>query len=225
MNIGVLGTGMVGRALGARLAETGDTVMLGSRDPAALMTSGGSAMVGPFAEWHRDHPAVKVGTFADAAAQGEILFNATGGGVSLDALRMAGPGNLAGKILVDVSNPLDFSGGMPPSLFISNTDSLAERIQHEFPTVRVVKSLNTVNADLMVDPARLADGDHHVFVSGDDAEAKQAVTHLLRDRFGWREIIDLGDITTARGAEMLMPMWLRLMGTLGTARFNWKIVT
>jgi 8-hydroxy-5-deazaflavin:NADPH oxidoreductase len=138
---------------------------------------------------------------------------------------MAGADNLDGKILVDVSNPLDFSAGMPPSLFVSNTDSLGERIQAQLPGVRVVKALNTVNASVMVDPGQLADGDHHVFLSGNDAGAKQAVADLLRDRFGWRHVLDLGDISTARGAEMLMPMWLRLMGSLGTAMFNWRIVT
>jgi 8-hydroxy-5-deazaflavin:NADPH oxidoreductase len=220
MDIGVLGTGTVGRTLAGKLAATGAQVVIGTRDPAAL------AGREEFAAWRASSPAVAVGTFAEAAAAAaEIAFNATSGHVSLEVLRMAGADNLDGKILVDVSNPLDFSTGMPPSLFVSNTDSLGERIQAQLPGVRVVKALNTINASVMVDPRQLADGDHHVFLSGNDAEAKQVVSDLLRDRFGWRHVIDLGDISTARGAEMLMPMWLCLMGSLGTARFSWRIVT
>jgi 8-hydroxy-5-deazaflavin:NADPH oxidoreductase len=219
MDIGVLGTGTVGRALAGKLAATGAQVVIGTRDPAVLPGRE------DFADWRATSPAVEVGTFAEAAAAAEIAFNATPGHVSLEVLRMAGADNLEGKILVDVSNPLDFSTGMPPSLFVSNTDSLGERIQAQLPGTRVVKSLNTVNASVMVDPRQLADGDHHVFVSGNDQEAKQVVSDLLRDRFGWRNVIDLGDISTARGAEMLMPMWLRLMGSLGTAMFSWRIVT
>ena len=128
-----------------------------------------------------------------------------------------------GKVLVDISNPLDFSKGMPPSLSVVNTDSLGEQIQRRFPEARVVKTLHTINAYLMVDPAQLAGGDHTVFVSGDDPGAKGAVTDLLRS-FGWTDIIDLGDITTARGTEMLLPMWLRLFGALQKPVFNFKIV-
>lgn len=151
------------------------------------------------------------------------MVNATNGAASLEALAAAGAANLAGKILVDVSNPLDFSQGMPPSLNPVNTESLGERIQASFPRTRVVKTLNTMNAGLMVDPARLAGGDHTVFLSGDDAGAKSVVTGLLRE-LGHRDIIDLGDMTTARGAEMLLPLWLRLYGALGTPDFNIKVV-
>jgi 8-hydroxy-5-deazaflavin:NADPH oxidoreductase len=141
----------------------------------------------------------------------------------LEALEMAGEDNLKGKILIDVSNPLDFSRGMPPTLWVSNTDSLGERIQRRFPEAKVVKTLHTMNAYVMVDPAQLAGADHTVFVSGDDAEAKAEVGELLRS-FGWTDIIDLGDITSARGTEMLMPIWLRLFGALQKPVFNFKIV-
>jgi 8-hydroxy-5-deazaflavin:NADPH oxidoreductase len=136
---------------------------------------------------------------------------------------MAGEDNLNGKILIDVSNPLDFSRGMPPTLWVSNTDSLGERIQRRFPEAKVVKTLHTMNAYVMVDPAQLVGADHTVFVSGDDAEAKAEVGELLRS-FGWTDIIDLGNITTARGTEMLMPIWLRLFGALQKPVFNFKIV-
>jgi predicted dinucleotide-binding enzyme len=142
----------------------------------------------------------------------------------VEGLRAAGEDALAGKILVDVTNPLDFSKGMPPSLFVSNTDSLGEQIQRALPRTKVVKSLNTLGAPLMVDPGQLAGGAHSVFVSGDDADAKRAVTRLLTEEFGHTDVIDLGDITTARGTEMLLPIWLRLWGALKTPMFNFRVV-
>jgi predicted dinucleotide-binding enzyme len=199
--------------------------MIGTRDVQACMArteAGWGAMV--FSEWQAKNPDVKVGTFAQTAAHGEILFNATAGMASLDALKAAGAKNLEGKVLVDVSNPLDFSKGFPPSLSVSNTDSLGERIQRSFPGVKVVKTLNTVNMELMVDPSLVAGGDHHLFVSGNDAGAKAEVTKVLKDWFGWREIIDLGDITSARGPEMALPLWLRLTGAFQTPMINFKIV-
>jgi predicted dinucleotide-binding enzyme len=167
---------------------------------------------------------VKLGSFADAAAHGELVVNATAGEASLDALRQAGEVNLAGKVLVDLANALDYSQGMPPSLFVANTDSLGERIQRAFPAVRVVKTLNTMNALIMVSPHQLADGDHTVFVCGNDPEAKALVTRLLTEGFGWRDVIDLGDLTAARGAEMLVALWVRLWGALQTPTFNLKVV-
>jgi predicted dinucleotide-binding enzyme len=162
------------------------------------------------------------GTFADAAAFGEILFNCTQGQVSLEALQLAGRENLQGKILVDVANPLDFSKGMPPSLTISNTDSLGEVIQRQFTDLKVVKSLNTMNCQLMVNPGLLSDPGN-VFICGNDAEAKAEVNLILKS-FGWEKIIDLGDISASRGTEQLLPVWIRLMGTLGTPMFNFSIV-
>jgi 8-hydroxy-5-deazaflavin:NADPH oxidoreductase len=150
------------------------------------------------------------------------VFNCTAGGVSLAALRLAGAENLAGKVLVDVSNPLDFSRGFP-ALSVCNTDSNAEQIQREFPDARVVKSLNTVNCNLMVDASRVP-GDHDVFVAGDDAEAKAKVASILREDFGWRTVVDLGDLTGARPLEMHVLMWLRLYNALGTPDFNVHVV-
>ena len=228
MKIGVLGTGMVGRSLSGKLSEVGHSVVVGTRDVTELLARTESTMggrVGPFAEWHRENPDVKVDTFAGAAAHGEVVFNATAGAAALEVLRAAGESNLEDKVLVDVSNPIDSSGGGGlPTLFVSNTDSLAEQIQREFPRAKVVKTLNTMNASVMVDPQKLGGGDHHVFVGGDDASAKEKVIELLREGFGWQHIIDLGDITTARGTEMFLSLWLRLMQARGTAAFNVKIV-
>ena len=225
MRLGILGTGVVGKTIGARLAGLGHEVMVGTRDPEETTSRAEPNAYGnpPFSAWQEEHPGVKLGTFGEAAAHGEMVVNATAGGVSLKVLELVGEGHLSGKILVDVSNPLDFSQGMPPTLSVSNTDSLGEQIQRRFPETRVVKTLHTMNAHLMVDPAQLAGADHTVFVSGNDVEAKQAVTELL-ESFGWADIIDLGDITTARGTEMLLPVWLRLFGALQKSIFNFKIV-
>jgi predicted dinucleotide-binding enzyme len=226
MRVGVLGTGMVGQAIAGKLAELGHEVVVGTRDPAATLARQEPDFYGnpPIGTWLEQHPKVRLAGLADAAAHGELVVNATAGAAALEALRLAGEANLDGKVLVDVANPLDFSQGMPPSLSVANTDSLAEQLQRAFPAARVVKTLNTVNAQLMVNPRLVADGDHSVFVCGDDPEAKALVTGLLTEGFGWRDVIDLGDITTARGAEMLMPIWLRLMGGLGSPIFNFKIV-
>ena len=224
MKIAVLGTGMVGRTIAGALAGLGHDVVIGTRDPQATLARTEPDMMGtaPFAEWHAANAGVDVAGFADAASGAELIVNATNGAGSLAALAAAGTPNLAGKIIMDIANPLDFSQGMPPSLNPVNTDSLGEEIQRSFPEAKVVKTLNTMTASVMVDPARVAGGDHTVFVSGDDADAKAAVTELLKG-FGHRDVIDLGDITSARGAEMILPIWLRIWGALGTGEFNFKI--
>jgi len=225
MRFGILGTGVVGKTIAARLAGPGHEVMVGTRNPEETLSRTGPDTYGnpPFSAWKEEHPEVELGTFDEAAAHGEVAVNATAGAVSLEALEQAGEANLNGKVLIDVSNPLDFSKGMPPSLSVSNTDSLGEQIQRRFPEAKVVKTLHTMNAYLMVDPAQLAATDHTVFVCGDDAEAKAAVTDLLQS-FGWADIIDVGDITAARGTEMLLPIWVRLFGVLQKPIFNFKIV-
>ncbi len=224
MNIAVLGTGMVGQALAGRLSELGHTVVVGTRDPHATLARAEPDGMGnpPFSAWHAAHPGVGLATFADAARGAELVVLATSGAASLAVLGLAGADTLAGKVLLDISNPLDFSAGFPPTLFVKDSDSLGETIQRAFPDAKVVKSLNTLTAALMVDPRRLGEGST-VFVSGDDAEAKATVTGLLAG-FGHDDVIDLGDLSTARGTEMLLPVWLRLMGTLGTGMFNFKIV-
>jgi len=213
---------VVGQTIGAKLAAQGVDVVLGTRTPEKLGEKRG--MGAPLAEWvAKAGTKARLGTFAEAASHGEVVINATSGTGSLEALDLAGAKNLDGKILIDIANPLDFSKGMPPSLTICNTDSLAEQIQKKFPRAKVVKTLNTTTANVMVDPNQVAHGDHDIFVSGNDAEAKQRVTSLLKEWFGWKSVIDLGDITTARGTEMLLPIWVRLWAALGTPMFNFKI--
>ena len=226
MKIGVLGTSVVGQTISGKLADLGHDVTVGTRDVDKTMARTEPHPYGlpAFSVWQKQYPGIKLGTFADAAKHGEIVINATNGMGSLKALNLAGEANLNGKILMDIANPLDFSQGMPPVLSVCNTDSLSEQIQRAFPKVKVVKTLNTVTASLMVDPRQLADGEHHIFVSGNDAEAKAQIVNLLTSWFGWKHIIDLGDITTARGTEMYLPIWLRLWGVSGTGIFNVKIV-
>ena len=226
MKIAVLGTGMVGRTIASKLASLGHDATIGTRDVDALIAQTEGPMGGrlpTFSEWSAANPGVGIGTFADAAAGGELVFNATSGMVSLKVLESAGADNLAGKILVDISNPLDFSKGFPPSLSVCNTDSISEQIQAAFPDVRVVKTLNTTNAEVMVEPGSVAGGDHTMFVAGNDDGARAEVTAILTDWFGWTDVIDLGDLTGARGMEMILPIWIRLMGQLETPSFNFKI--
>ena len=207
---------MVGVALGTKLVHEKQEVMMGSRtansDAAQkwLQSVGGSA---------------QIGTFAEAAAFGEILLDCTNGANSLTALRLAGADNLRQKILIQVGNPLDFSKGMPPSLTVCNTDSLGEQTQREFPDTRVVKALNTINCEVMINPARVP-GDHALPICGNDAQAKSEVAAKLSEWFGWKpsNIVDLGDITGARGTEMYLPLWLRLWGALDTPVFNIQLV-
>ena len=215
MKIAVLGTGVVGRTIGTKLVSLGHEVVMGSRTADNADAAEWAAEVGTGASH---------GTFADAGARGEMIINCTAGIGSLDALTSVGSEHLAGKVVADISVPLDFSGGFPPSLFVCNTDSLGEQIQRAFPEALVVKTLNTMNCVVMVDPATVP-GDHSVFVSGNDAGAKARVRDLL-ESFGWGQdrIIDLGDITTSRGTEMYLPLWLRLFGALDTASFNIKVV-
>jgi len=225
MKIAVLGTGMVGQAIAGRLDELDHEVTVGTRDVEATMARTEPDGMGnpPFSAWAPAHPGVHLATFAAAAGGADLVVNATSGDVSMAALEAAGADSLAGKVLLDVANPLDFAAGFPPTLSVKDTDSLAEQIQAAFGQAKVVKALNTMAAPLMVNPAQLAGGDHSVFVSGNDAEAKKTVTGLL-ESFGHSDVIDLGDISTARGPEMILPIWLRLMGSLNTPMFNFKIV-
>jgi predicted dinucleotide-binding enzyme len=215
MEIAVLGTGSAGRTIAARLAELGHDVSIGTRDPEV------TAAREEYAAWAASAPEVTLATYR-AAATAEVVFLVTNGEAALEVLDLAGAEQLAGTVLADVSNPLDFSQGFPPTLFVKDDDSLAERIQRAHPDARVVKTLNTMNASVMVRPDQLPESTS-VFVSGDDADAKATVTGLL-EGFGHTDVIDLGDLTTARGVEMYLPLWLRLMGSLGTASFNIKVV-
>lgn len=226
MKIAVFGTGMVGQALAGKLSELGHEVTVGTRDVEATSARTEPDDLGnlPFAIWREAHPDVLLETAADAAAVSELIVNATNGAGSIAMLESAGEENLAGKVLLDVANPLDFSQGRPPSLFVANTDSLGEQIQRRFPQARVVKALNTMNCEVMVDPGKVP-GEHDVFLCGEDEAAKQQVTELLQS-FGWpaERIRDLGGISSARGTEMYLALWLRLWGAVGTGYFNIAVV-
>jgi predicted dinucleotide-binding enzyme len=225
MRIAVLGTGTVGRTLAARFDEMGHEVVMGTRDVSATLVrdEGDAASRPALSAWLTEHPGVSLVTMADAAAGAEVIVNATSGQGSVAALEAAGRDNVAGKVVIDVANPLDFSAGFPPSFFVKDTDSLGERLQAAFPSARIVKALNTVTADVMVDPGLVGGGDHTMFVSGDDPDAKSLVIELLHN-LGHRDVIDLGDITTARGTEMYVALWVRAMSALGSPMFNIKVV-
>ncbi len=214
MRLAVLGTGMVGEAIGSKLVALGHDVMMGSR------TRDNEKAVA----WvERCGAGASTGMFRDAVEHGSAVFNCTSGSASLDALALAGADVLGAKILVDIANPLDFSKGMPPQLFVFNDDSLGERIQRAYPDLKVVKTLNTVNCHVMVEPQRLP-GEHTMFVCGEDAAAKGEVTAWLKAWFGWKDVLDLGGIASARGTESYLPLWIRLWGAIGSADFNVKVV-
>lgn len=212
MRIAIIGTGIVGRTLALGLKQVGHDVVVGTRNPRE--TAKREEWVG------LDVPLRPLATVAGDAG---LVVNATSGGASVSALGEVGSDHLVGKVVLDVANPLDFSQGFPPTLSVKDTDSLAEQIQRAFPEARVVKSLNTVTASVMVDPGSVGDGDTTMFVSGDDAQARQQVTALLGE-LGWQDVIELDGLHNARGQEMWLPMWVRLMGALGTAEFNLKVV-
>lgn len=225
MKITVLGTGVVGQTVASKLLELGHTVTMGTRNPEdTKQRTAPNQMTGKsFSQWYKDHETILLKSLSEATRDAELAINATSGQASLEVLEKIGQKNLGGKILLDIANPLDFTQGMPPSLSVCNTDSLGEQIQAKFPTVKVVKSLNTMNTFIMMHPESIP-GDHCVFVSGNDRNAKKTVSDLLKS-IGWKQenIIDLGDISTARGTEMLLPIWLRLWSALGHANFNFHI--
>ncbi len=228
MKIAILGTGVVGQTIAAKLNELGHHVMIGTRDATAtLAVTKPNAMTGmTFRDWHMVHTKVELGTFAQAAAFGSIVINALNGGVTISAFKTCDAADLDGKIIVDISNPLDFSKGFPPFLIegLNNTNSLGEELQKTLPNAKVVKTLNTMTAMLMTNPAML-EGNHTNFICGNDAEAKAEVMDLLH-QFGWTadNFLDLGDITNARGTEAILPIWLRIYGALKTGVFNFGIV-
>lgn len=230
MNIGILGTGSVGQILASKLTSLNHKVMLGTRNVDEKLASQARDHFGnaPFSEWYNLNKQISLGTFAESAEFAEIIINATEGLHSIDALQMAKEENLKAKIIVDISNPLDFSKGMPPTLYpdLSNTYSLGEEIQRTFPESKVVKTLNTMWAGLMVNPAMINNGDHTNFICGNDVNAKERVKSILNE-FGWKNenILDIGDITSARGMEGILSIWLRIMGIRQTGAFNFKVVS
>jgi predicted dinucleotide-binding enzyme len=227
MKITVLGTGMVGQAICSKLAQLGHEVYMGTRDPKETKKrTEPNQMTGiSFHDWYQQNKKVKLVKFHDFPNDSEIIVNALNGESTMEALKEIGSDLLYSKVILDISNGLDFSKGMPPTLTVCNDDSLGEQIQNAFPESHVVKSLNTINCDIMVDPSRIP-GNHVVFTCGNNMEAKSKVVDLLNE-FGWKDnnIIDLGDISNARGTEMLIPLWMRVWGSIGSPHFNFNIVT
>lgn len=229
MKIGIIGTGAVGKTIASKLVELNHDITMGTRNVSEKVASSEKDIYGnpPFNEWFKTNKKVKLGSFAEAAAFGDLIINATNGGNSVTALINAGAKNLAGKVLIDVANPLDFSKGMPPTLLpgLNNTNSLAEEIQKTFPDALVVKTLNTMWCGLMINPGMIGKGDHINFISGNNAQAKVKVKKLLNE-FGWLDenIIDIGDITGARATESLLPIWLKIMELTKTGAFNFRLV-
>jgi predicted dinucleotide-binding enzyme len=230
MKISVLGTGSVGQTIAAKLVSLNNEVMIGTHDVSEKMESSLKDNYGnpPFREWYSQNNSIKLGTFAEAAAFGEIIFNCTAGRGSVNALKLANEIHLNGKIIIDIANPLDFSKGMPPSLIpeLSNGNSIGEEIQKTFPAAKVVKALNTMWCGLMVNPAMINGADHNTFICGNDTGAKEKVKEILKS-FGWLEknILDLGDISNSRGTEMYLPLWVRIFGATNNGAFNIKIVS
>jgi hypothetical protein len=218
MNIAIFGTGMVGEAIGSKCIELGHSVVMGSRTAT-------NEKAQAFVAKHSGK--AHSGTFAEAAAFGDIIINCTKGDASVEALQSAGRA-VDGKIIMDIANPLDFSNGAPPSLIpsLSNTNSLGEELQKTFPSAKVVKTLNTMWCGLMVNPQMIGGGNHTNFICGNDADAKATVKELLKE-FGWRNdtLLDLGDITASRGTEAVLPVWLRIWGATQNGAFNFSIVS
>ncbi|MEL6670510.1 MAG: NAD(P)-binding domain-containing protein [Bacteroidota bacterium] len=228
MKVAILGTGSVGQAVANKLLSLGHQVFVGTRDVEDTMNRTEKDGFGnpPISFWIKEHPEVKLMTFKEAVQEGsDLVVFAMNGQQAIHVLKTVGSEALTDKIMMDISNPLDFSNGFPPSLFVSNTDSLGEQIQREFPSLKVVKTLNTMSNPIMVNPSAL-EGDHTVFMSGNDEGAKAKVSEVLQS-FGWpeRNIFDLGDISTARGTEMILPIWLRLYGKIQSPLFNFHINT
>lgn len=212
MKVGVLGTGMVGVTIATKLIQLGHHVIMGARSPENQTAAHWTVGSGPTASH---------GTFTEAALYSELIFLCTKGEATLEVLHTVGRDAFGEKVVVDVTNPLDFSRGTPPPLMICNTDSLGEEVQKALPYARVVKALNTVNCEVMVNPAQAENPT--LLICGNDADAKKLVTFLLRD-FGWDEIIDLGDIKNARGTEMFVPASLSLAHVFGHAHFGFRVV-
>jgi 8-hydroxy-5-deazaflavin:NADPH oxidoreductase len=230
MKIAILGTGTVGQTFASKFISLGYEVMMGTRNVPETLERKATDNSGslPFIEWHKANEKVQLGTFDEATAFGEIVLNALQGAITISVIKSVSTSNLDNKILIDVSNPLDFSKGFPPSLLdgLNNTSSLGEEIQKILPLTKVVKTLNTMFSGIMVNPKMIGNGDHNVFVSGNDLEAKAKVKEILVS-FDWTasNILDLGDITTARGPEMYLPLWLRTWGATQNGAFNIKIVS
>ncbi len=228
MKISILGTGQVAQTLAEKFLSLSHQVMLGTRNVQATLDRKATGDYGStsYSDWQEKNEKATLGTFKEAAAFGEIIVNALNGSVTLDTLKAINVKDLENKILIDVANPLDFSKGFPPTLLqgLNNDNSLGEEIQKLLPATKIVKTFNTMYCGIMVNPQLLDDGNHINFICGNDDDAKATVKSLLND-FGWQKenILDLGDITNARGTESMLPVWIRIFGVKQTGMFNFSI--
>ena len=219
MKIGVLGTGVVGEAIASALVNKGHSVMMGSRSAGSEKGLAWKKKTGERAF---------EGSFADAALYGDILFLCLNGAYAYETVKDLSATELTGKIVIDVTNPLDFTQGMPPRILEKfQTESLGEHLQELLPHSFVVKALNTLNYKLMVDARVVNSGNHNLFICGNDINAKNQVKHFLVDNFHWKpeNLVDLGDIKSARCTEAIVPFWVLVWQSLGTPLFNFKVVT
>jgi 8-hydroxy-5-deazaflavin:NADPH oxidoreductase len=228
MKIAVFGTGMVGQTLSLALTAKGHDVVIGTRDVAASLANTQPHAFGMpgFGTWHQAHTDIAVASFADAAARSELLINATNGRAVLDIMKDVPQASYQGKVMIDAANALDFSKGMPPRVGVTDQAgaSIGEQLQAAYPSLRVVKALNTITAYAMLNPAAVPGGDSTLFMAGNDADAKATVLALLQS-YGWQDVLDLGDISNAGATELMMPIWLRVWSKLGQKTiFNYKIV-
>ena len=202
--VGVLGTGEVGRRLAAGFQSRGHDVMIGSRDPDKPELK----------EWlNGEGKGVKAGTFAQAAAHGELLVLAVLGDAAESVITEVGPDEFSGKVVIDTTNPLDFSGGFPPKLSICGEDSLGERVQRALPEARVVKAFNTIGNPYFVNPS-FSQGAPTMLIAGNDEAAKAAGADVLAD-FGWSDVVDIGGIEGSRELEAICIAWVKIGGARG----------
>jgi len=211
--VGVLGTGAVGRRLAAGFRDRGHRVTIGSRDPENEELRG----------WRSaDGAGIAAGTFAEAAAGGELVVLAVLGDAAEQVIADAGRASFAGKVVIDAMNPLDFSGGFPPKLSISGEDSLGERVQRALPDARVVKAFNIIGNPYFVDPL-FEEGRPTMLIAGNDDDAKRTVTDLLAD-FGWSDIVDIGGIDGSRELEAMCIAWVKIGGVRGAWDHGFKLL-
>jgi 8-hydroxy-5-deazaflavin:NADPH oxidoreductase len=211
--VGVLGSGDVGRRLASGFRSRGHDVMIGSRHPGKPELH----------EWlSGDGTGIAAGTFAEAAAHGELIVLAVLGSAAEEAIADAGPKNFGGKVVIDATNPLDFSGGFPPKLSVTGADSLGERVQRALPDAKVVKAFNTIGNPYFVDPS-FSEGQPTMLIAGDDEGAKHTVRDVLAD-FGWSDVVDIGGIEGSRELEAICIVWVKIGGTRGSWDHGFKLL-
>ncbi len=209
MKIGILGTGVVGRTLAVKLNDLGHEVTIGTRNVSKTLSKTSTDTMGspPFKEWYSKYSEIKLSAFADTTRFGEIIILATHGVATIGAIDLAEKNNFRGKVVIDTTNPLDFSQGMPPKFAATLGNSLGEKIQNHIPEAKVVKAFNTVNAYVMVSPKR-EEGNPDLFIAGNDEDAKKKIKSLA-EQLDWENIVDIGDISQSYWLESMTMFWVQ----------------